>query len=278
MAKKYSVEIEQKIVEYYNNGISPYQMVKDIPELNGKRPSVIYDVLKRLGIKSHKPTPLTEQQKKNRRKYNVNDDFFETINTEAKAYWLGFLYADGYVNTIENKIGIALGIEDKNHLYKFKKSIGSQSPVKEYIQTEGFNKGSLYSRIIVTSEKMKKDLIDKGVLENKTNVLVFPSYNQVPKNLIRHFIRGYIDGDGSLTHSSVSNLIKIIGTKEMLIGIQNELGTNVTLEQRYPERCVNNYSITIGGNTQVKRLLEFIYGNSTIYLERKYKRYREICN
>ena len=278
MAKKYSVAIEQKIVDYYNQGISPYKMVQLIPELYGKRPSVIYDVLKRLGIKSHNPSPLTEQQKKKRRKYDVNDDYFEIIDTEHKAYWLGFLYADGYITTIENKIGIALSDTDKSHLYKFRDCIDSQSPIKDYVQTEGYNKGSPYSRIIITSEKMKKDLLSKGVLENKTNMLIFPDYTQVPKTLVRHFIRGYIDGDGSLTHSSVSNLIKITGTKEILLGIQKELKTNVALEQRYPERNVNNYSITIGGNIQVKRILKFLYENSTMYLERKYKRYEEICN
>ena len=50
MAKRYDVELEKKIIEEYENGMTPYQMVKLIPELKGKRPSVIYGILKRLKI------------------------------------------------------------------------------------------------------------------------------------------------------------------------------------------------------------------------------------
>ena len=97
MAVKYNDDLENKIVELYKQNISPYQMVKIIPELQGKRPSVIYGILKRKGIESHRKCSLTDEQRLNRRKYNVNDSYFEKIDTEHKAYWLGFIYADGYI-------------------------------------------------------------------------------------------------------------------------------------------------------------------------------------
>lgn len=56
------------------------------------------------------------------RKYIV-DDVFEKIDTEEKAYWLGFLFADGYVGTNDNSVGLGLAIKDIEHVKKFKKFI-----------------------------------------------------------------------------------------------------------------------------------------------------------
>ena len=100
-------------------------------------------------------------------------------------------------------------------------------------------------------------------------------------NLIWHFIRGYYDGDGSLTYGHVQKngmqnyFIKITGTYDMIQNIQKVFQTNVKEEQRYPERGIDNYSITIGGNIQVCRILDSLYNNATIYLERKYNRYKQ---
>lgn len=278
MAKKYDIALEQKIVSAYSSGISPYEMVKTFPELQGKRPSVVYGVLKRLGINSHRQIKLTEDQKLNRRIYNCNDSYFETIDTEEKAYWLGFLYADGFINTNTDVIGITLAVKDKDHLKKFKKAISFTGQIKEYVQTSGYAVGNIYARILIRSGKMKRDLKDKGIVENKTLLLKFPTC--VPSHLIHDFIRGYIDGDGCITtqkhfKTRTEYAIKITGTKEMLLGIQDVFNLNLTLEQRYPERNVNNYSITISGNNQVERILDLLYKNSTIHLTRKYIRYLE---
>ena len=45
---------------------------------------------------------------------------FDVIDTEEKAYWLGFLYADGNVSNTKNEVGITLQSSDIKHLYKFK--------------------------------------------------------------------------------------------------------------------------------------------------------------
>lgn len=281
MAVKVSKEIEEIIVSNYNNGKSPYWMVENIEELKYKKPNVIYGILKRLGVNSKRKIVLTDEQRLSRRKFNVNDDYFENIDTPEKAYWLGFLYADGWLVSNEDKIGITLCKEDKCHLESFKKAIDSESPIKTYKQGSGYANGEDYIRILITSKKMKKDLIRHGVLAQKTNILKFPSLD---KNLYNHFIRGYFDGDGSLTYGGtlvngkrVFN-IKFVGTKELLESIQNILGLNLKLGQRHPERDINNYDFTINGNVQVKRIMDYLYNNSTIHLERKYKKYLELIN
>ena len=90
MAKRYDVELEKKIVEEYENGMTPYQMVKLIPELKGKRPSVIYGILKRLNVQVRNPIVITDEQKLNRRKYSVNDNYFNVIDTEEKVWRIYF--------------------------------------------------------------------------------------------------------------------------------------------------------------------------------------------
>jgi len=284
MAKRYDKEIEEKIVDAYNSGLSAYKIVEAIPELYGKRPSVIYGVLKRLGIQVRRPTIVTDEQKIKRRKFHVQDDFFSVINTEEKAYWLGFIYADGYIKTNADVIGISLAEADINHLETFKQSIKFTGKVKKYVETQGYNAGATYARIIVTSKQMKNDLIKLGVKEKKTNILTFPTEDQVSPHLLNHFLRGYFDGDGCLTHLNQRKsgiwewALKIIGTREMLEGFQNFFGKHIKLYQRFPERNVNNYSLEYGGNQQVKKFMDMLYANATIYLNRKFQKYKQLLS
>ena len=277
MAKKYDKHLDDLIKYYYCElGKSPYWMVQNVEEFKGKRPSVIYGVMERLNIKTKKSITLTEKQRKSRRKYNLNDDYFENIDNEHKAYWLGFLYADGYV-TNKDKIGISLSKIDYGHLVKFKNDISAEAPIKLYTQTQGYVEGTQYARIILSSKKMKDDLVSNGVLENKTDILEFPK--KLDKNLYNHFIRGYFDGDGCITHGGYQKdgtekfNIKIVGTMEMLNKINEVFGTCVKLIKRHPDRDTNNYTITICGNRQVKRVMDFLYKDATIYLDRKYEKY-----
>ena len=274
MAKKISKELEELIVLNYQKGISPYQMVKTIPELSDKRPSVIYGILERLGIKTNRTIKITEEQKRNRRKYQVNDDYFETIDTEEKAYWLGFIYADGYVMSNSDKVGIALSSIDKSHLEKFKKAITFTGEIKDYVETGGYAIGATYSRILITSSKLKKDLMRHGIVPNKTDIIKFPT--MLSKDLLPHFIRGYFDGDGCITHQSkqvsgnLNYMIKITGTLDMIKNIESSIGVNFQIAQRFPERNKDNYQIETGGNLKVKQILRYMYENATIFLDRKY--------
>ena len=282
MAKKISNELEEIIIKNYSNGKSPYWMIKNIEELKDKSPSTIYDVLKRLGIKSHRNFNLTNEQRIARRKYNVNDDYFEIINSDDKAYFLGFIYADGYITTTEDKIGINISNKDIEILEKFKEFTNAESPIKLYQQKQGYNIGEYYARIIITSKKMKEDLIKHGVYENKTEKIKFPT--TIDKQFYHSFIRGYFDGDGCITYGATLKNgtkafnVKIVGTKSFLESINEILGTNVKLIKRYKNRDVDNYTITICGNSQLKRVLGKLYYNSTVHMKRKHDKYLELLN
>lgn len=223
--------------------------------------------------------------------YTCNKNFFEVIDTEAKAYWLGFMYADGYIQSKcknnNRKVGLTLGISDIDHLAKFKRSLESNHNISVYKTSEGsFSGGSEYCRILISEEKMVKDLIDKGCVEHKTNVITFPSEQIVPKNLQRHFIRGYFDGDGSIwCTSSKDGKIKTYnidhcGTDAFLTGLMNVLINEDIIKREYDfykRKAGQTVScLKFGGNLQAKKFCEYIYTNATIYLQRKYDRYQDL--
>lgn len=223
--------------------------------------------------------------------YTCNKDFFETINTEEKAYWLGFMYADGYIQSKRKngnkKIGLSLGIADIDHLNKFKNSLDSNCEIKTYKTCKGsYVEGTKYCRILVTEEKLAQDLINKGCVEHKTNVITFPSENIVPKNLQKHFIRGYFDGDGSIWCTTSNNKtipsysIDHCGTDEFLTGLMDILIKEEVIQREYKfdkrkeGQIVSRFRF--GGNLLAKKFCEYIYSDATIYLERKYDRYQDL--
>lgn len=221
-------------------------------------------------------------------KYTCDDNFFKEIDTEEKAYWLGFLYADGYINNKRKygnyKVGITISESDKVHLEKFKNAIHYTGNIKTYSPSLSKNsyKGTKnYCRILITSSTMAEDLINKGCFVNKTDSLIYPSYDIVPKELEKHFIRGIIDGDGSLI---ITNLLKenvhkdfelsFTGTKNMCQGILRFFNKeNAVLSKRHKDKDNDNFSFSIGGNKQVLRLVTLLYKDATIYLDRKYEKY-----
>lgn len=222
-------------------------------------------------------------------KYFCNETYFDVIDTEHKAYWLGFLYADGYILSKrspgeQQSFGFSISTTDIELCEKFKADLKSNHPVNIYNGSSSFFKeGGTYARILITSQHMVDMLKQHGLTENKTYTITWP---QLRADLIPHFIRGYSDGDGSiviahLTTGRSAGTIKyswsITSTKEMCQGILNFLGKpNLKLYQRFPERQVNNWTMEVSGNQQVPKLFSKIYDNATIFLERKYKKYAEM--
>ena len=212
-----------------------------------------------------------------------NENFFNIIDTEEKAYWLGFMYSDGFISAAQSKTGqrkFGLSIVDIEHLYNLKEALKFEGEVKIYkTAAHASYKETMYGRLLITSEKMVKDLINNGCLEHKTYELYYPTEKQVPKHLIKHFIRGYFDGDGSISDQFNQGKyykigINFQGTKEFLEGLKIELNKpNLKLLQRHPERDVNNYSLHICGNVQICKIMDWLYEDATIYLKRKHDKY-----
>lgn len=226
-------------------------------------------------------------------KYTCDETYFDEIDTEHKAYWLGFLYADGYIlnhrkgkrgENDSQSFGFSISMKDVELFEKFKADLKSNHPVNVYKNSSSFaTQDSFAGRILITSQHMVDMLKKHGMTENKTYTISLPN---LPKDLLPHFIRGLSDGDGSIVVSRLQDgpekgrvkfLWSLTSTKEMCEGILQFLGkSELKLYQRHPERQVNNWEFKICGNQQVKRLLAKIYQDATIYLDRKYQKYVEM--
>lgn len=220
----------------------------------------------------HQTDPKKVRNKKNfSRKYQFEEEIFEKIDTEEKAYWLGFLYADGYVSEYKNDISVSLAEKDVEHVIKLKDFIKTNAPIK-IKQKKTKEKTYISYSLTFTSQKTKQDLINLGCIPRKSNILVFPNQNQVPSELLSHFIRGYFDGDGCVTHANKGKQIavEILGTKDFIESLikWSDINANIHSFKHSP----TTYRVQYFGE-KGNSFLEKIYHNSNIKLERKYSKF-----
>ena len=197
---------------------------------------------------------------------------FEIIDTEEKAYWLGFLYADGSVSSTDNRIELGLAEKDLNHIEKFKEFIGVPNKISYRPQTKSY-------RYIFKSIPCKEDLIKQGCMPKKSLILKFPTEQQVPNYLIKHFIRGYFDGDGWFSNTSSCFQVGIIGTEDFIKGFLNIIeiqNKNNKIFTVHREDGAKRY--VFSGLNDVTNFLNWIYKDATIYLDRKYNHYLDFIN
>lgn len=197
-----------------------------------------------------------------------DDTVFDKIDTEEKAYWLGFLYADGYVSSDRNEIELSLKSSDIEHLRKFRTFLNF-SIDKHIFQDD------VRCRLQVTNKHLKDSLIKLGCTPRKSLTIKFPSEEQVPKYLLKDFIRGYIDGDGSIMINTkhTAGRFNILGTADMLNGIIEAMNWRKAKIRNKDEDMV--CSVEWSGY-YVTEYLDQLYKDATIYLDRKYKKYLEI--
>lgn len=213
--------------------------------------------------------------KKDNHKYYADYRKFSSIDSVEKAYWLGFLAADGYVFVREENatIGINLSRKDKSHLEKFKTFMNSNVNIIDHIQTQGFSNNSEMSRITFNSKDMANDLIKVGIVPRKSLILQPPI---IDEQFYLPFILGYFDGDGSIFSTTQGSYgINIVGTKEILEWINNILDITTKFEKRDND-SKNNYYIRCGGINKPYLILKQLYDSSPVFLERKYEKFLEL--
>ena len=257
-------ERNDKVIKMYKEGYSMYMIGKVM-----KCPNYVSKILKAYGIEY--------KNKSQFRKKHIDENIFNKIDTQEKAYWLGMLYADGYI-TLYHKKGqrytVELCLKDKEHIEKFIDFLGDKEykPVKKIVKLNG--KEFTHWRYAVYSKQLSTDLVKHGCLENKSLILKFPDENILSKDLIPHFIRGYTDGDGSIGESKGKMFFCLLGTKNFLDKvIEIFLKNNLILSKPTYQMSGKAYSfIRIG--KQVKKIMNFLHPeNTTIHLERKYQKY-----
>lgn len=197
-------------------------------------------------------------------KYYLDENFFEKIDNEQKAYLLGYWYADGNVfKTSCQATSVDMDVLEKaKYCMKFSGKIKTKKSKKN---------NNLYNTLYIRSSKLTSCLIGMGCVENKSLVLKFPSSDIVPEHLIHHFIRGYFDGDGSIFCGKSKKwdewAITFVGTKEFMEGIEKHL--NIPVRYVKTKSKGNNWVITFCKLEYMKSALEYMYKDATITMNRK---------
>lgn len=267
-------DYEEQIIAMHEKGMTGKQIVD---ALHFKYHQPIYNFFKKMGWK--------RSGKITKKKYHVNDSYFNVINTEEKAYILGFICADGHVDHYNIQFEIAE--KDIDILYKIKRALNSNHPIKTITKNNPYGKSNrkivVMKRLRINGVYLVKPLIKMGLGGNKTYTLNSCILKYIPKFLIRDFLRGYFDGDGNAFFgkkysSGIKYNINICGNKDFLAGsYQKYFPTNNKLyKDLYSKQC---YVWKISSKQKVIEFLNYLYYNSSIFLRRKYWIYKKaLCS
>ena len=269
MARLEEIISEQElseIIKMYQTNIS----LREIEKRTHHGRNAIAKMLERLNIKTTTGNHY--------RKYFFDFDFFEKIDTELKAYWLGFMYADGCIlpqdprGYGEQEFKIQIAKTDLELLEKFKEDIKSTYPIREDTSKNNRNENWQVQVIqSLRSQKTVEDLKRLGCVENKSLILTFPTEEQVPKEFVYDFIRGYFDGDGSVSQYNNNFNINIVGTEQFITTLATYFEGGSVYKDK---RKTNSWYYNLGGNQQVIKAYHLLYDNKTRYMQRKYDKFQ----
>ena len=232
---------------------------------------------------------------------SFNEHYFDKIDDEHKAYWIGFIWSDGYLGhrirahrKEEYNLKISLIATDDEHLKKFNNDINGKYQIHYYQYSPNAFRSDTNSeaRIFITNTYFGKVLKDNyGIVPHREDCSKL--INSIPQHLIHHFIRGVIDADGSFCHYTILERghnvdkysISICGSEMMLRFIEKyfiNLGILENIERKCLKRhneesrdqgCLN---LKLSGKLVVTNTLFHLYNDATIYLDRKYTKYLQI--
>jgi len=251
-----------KIISLYKDG---YSSPKIASIFNYSAP-YIRNVLRKNGVDLRKLYQINHTK-------IINDNFFNIIDSQEKAYFLGILFADGNVHSKYNAITLKLTNNDgeKELLNKLNELISKDNLIY-YYDNDIVLKFSSY--------QIKNDLIRYGCIPNKSLKIEFP--NNIDLIYYPHFIRGYFDGDGSIFRYRNDFVIAIVSTR-MLCEKIKEIINDINIDGKIIHelkmlKSNNNITTTLiyKGNRRILKVLNWLYRDTTIYLSRKYKKYLEL--
>lgn len=235
--------------------------------------------------------------------YAANFNYFDSIDTPEKAYWLGFIWADGYIakrervdkkgrTRIEYNLKIALKETDYRHLQKFIDCVEGNYPILFY-KNSGFNKkvDSTECRVFITNKHMGELLYENyGIIPRRFDASKI--LRVIPEELEKYFILGLFDGDGSFTaysaHYGDKLNVSFGGSEQLLTFIEQHLirenvikpclngekGRKIT--QRHKNADGSWRQLCFAGKIQGMNVLNYLYKDSPVYLDRKYSKYLEL--
>ena len=205
--------------------------------------------------------------------YKFKEDYFEVIDHEKKAYWLGFLCADGCIASDRDRVHITLSDRDYNHLIKLKLVLGLKHEIRRFeSMCKDYKQPSKKCSLQFGSIKLVKDLIRHGCVRHKTQDLKFPESLVV--SMIPHWIRGFVDGDGSFNMGGGYLGFSVCGTFDVINNINLYLDLNLKINQ--DKRTPNLYYIQTRKYSNLVKIAYSLYDGAETFLERKREKLNDI--
>jgi hypothetical protein len=245
-------EIDLLLLDYYQNKLT----IKDcIPKYKISK-STISKILKTFGIGGRKRVDY------NNNLYTCEESFFEKIDCHEKAYWFGFICADG--NIYNGKLQIGLHKKDSMHLKKFCERIKYNGPL--------YNDRDCV-KLIISRKKIVEDLRLLGISENKTHLIDQSIFDKIPKKFLKSALLGYIDGDGSFSIKKYGIIFNLLGNcsfLEWVIDFFKDFGLKISEPKKDKRTKSTFYCSKFLQGKNLAIFLNCIYTNgSQDFLERK---------
>jgi DNA-binding transcriptional regulator WhiA len=263
MKEQLDEKMSDEIVDLYQQGYS----FRKIEEVTGVPRKKCSKILKEKGLSIRSKIDQAP------RKYKVDVDFFKNIDSQEKSYILGFLFADGNVRD-KKCFRISLKYSDIDVLRKIGRSLNYTGGIKVGVNK---SKGNWrYCHLEVSSKKMAVDLHSLGCIPAKTHLIRFPS---IKHELIRHFVRGYFDGDGGIyQHKNGHYIFQITSNKDFIADLQNilfrEFGITFSIKRHKDKQ--SSSTIYLSDIKTLLKIYDWLYKDATIYLARKHLKFEEI--
>jgi transcriptional regulator with XRE-family HTH domain len=262
-----------EVCRRYLAGESTYALAREFGVSDG----TIGKVLTQRGVQKRTASEV-------HRRYSCDHSFFDTIDTEVKAYWLGFVAADG--NVYNNILKIALSSRDREHLVRFKGDLHSDHPISNYVATTkppGSKKAKIMtvSSVSISSPQLTGGLAAYGIVPRKTFTNRWPDF--LPGDLLRHFLRGYFDGDGCF-HVSANAYVRkkdgqrraqlhwsTVGSEAFCSGARTYLMDELKLNEVRLGGTKSPGIVTLryGATLVATKIYDLLYKDATVYLPRK---------
>lgn len=201
--------------------------------------------------------------------HNIKSDYFSNINTEEKAYFIGLLLTDGSIR--QDNIRLSLKREDEYMVKKFKDALNSD------VQIQLDNReGKEASGVEINCKQAVEDLKKYNIVPNKTYLINNINIELIPENLRRHYIRGLIDGDGTIYLENYKTGVQpAIGfcaySEDCVKSLQCFIDKEVfNTEMHNNIKKDNAYNCRWKGTNKCSQIFHYLYDDATIYLTRKY--------
>lgn len=252
------------IIDLYQGGESAMQIARKYRVSD----TTVRNLLKKLGIHCRS---RREANNLSFRKHYFDERFFDVIDSECKAYWLGFMVAEG--NVYDNTVAIELASKDKGHLLLFAKAIQSEGLLDYRPSKDAY-------RLRLNSVSLVEALAKLGVVPHKSHIIIEP---RISSGLLSHFYRGFLDGDGWISRR-VSTNTWYIGFASccgsFLAGLQEWINNQIdrragSLIERKAGNC---WQLSYSGNNLANQVCGSLYVNATTFLERKFANWQKLSH